>query len=50
MEEAIRLIQTASNLIADDLTDCSEADAPEHFKWLSEAAEFIEKHPNYARA
>lgn len=34
-------LQIASNLIADDLTDCAESDAPEHFAFLAKAAEAL---------
>lgn len=43
MDEAVRLIQVAANLIADDLVNATEDDAPEHFRFLSRASEFLQR-------
>src|SRR5262245_47087650 len=43
LKKATELVQIASNLIADDLIDTqdNEEDAPEEFKFLHRAAEFL---------
>lgn len=41
--EMLEALKIAANLIGDDLTDCTEENAPEHFGFLALAASIIAK-------